>query len=189
MDIRQKSAEIGLHLRRLQLRLGRLGVFAALLLGLAVLELFTATLPALQSSGELEAQLKNLHESLRGGQEIQRGADDSPAEQIAAFERFFPPMANINQVLGEIYSAAEKEKLVLERGEYNLSEESGLAVLRYKINLPVKGPQADIKRFVRRMLRDIPALSLDSISMQRNNVGEPTVEAQIRISVFLRGTP
>lgn len=189
MDIRQKSAEIGQQLRRLQLRLGRLGAFAALLLALAVLELFTGTLPALQSGSELESQLQSLHESPRDGREIKRGAEDSPAAQIAAFERYFPPMADINHVLESIYAAADKEKLVLERGEYNLSEESGLTVLRYKINLPVKGPQADIKRFVRRMLRDIPSLSLDSVSMQRNNVGEPTVDAQIRVSVFLRGAP
>jgi hypothetical protein len=189
MDIRQKSAEIGQHLRRLQFRLGRLGVFAAVLLALAVLELFTGTLPALQSGSELETQLQSLRDTMRDGREIKRGTDDTPAAQIAAFERFFPPMADINHVLGDIYTAADKEKLVLERGEYNLSEESGLAVLRYKINLPVKGPQADIKRFVRRMLRDIPSVSLDSISMQRNNVGEPTVDAQIRLSVFLRGAP
>ena len=187
MDIRQKSAEIGQTLRRLQLRLGRLGAFAALLLALAVLELFTGTLPAMQSTSALEVQLENLQESLRGGREIKRGADVTPAVQMAAFERYFPPMADINRVLGEIYTAAENEKLLLERGEYNLSEESGLGVLRYKINLPVKGPQADIKRFVRRMLHDIPSLSLDSISMQRNNVGEPTVDAQIRVTVFLRG--
>lgn len=189
MDIRQKSAEIGQSLRRLQLRLGRLGAFAALLLVLAVVELVTGTLPAMQSTSELELQLQNLHDSLRGGREITRAADNSPAVQMAAFERFFPPMADINHVLGTIYTAAEKEKLMLERGEYNLSEESGLGVLRYKITLPVKAPQSDIKRFVRRMLRDIPALSLDGISMQRNNVGEATVDAQIRLTVFLRGEP
>ncbi len=187
MDIRQKSAEIRQRLRRLRLRLGRLGAFAALLLGLAVLELFTGTLPAVQSTSELEAQLESLSQTTLSGKEIKRGEDSSPATQIAAFEHFFPPMAEINRVLGEINTAAEKEKLLLERGEYRLTEEGGLSLLRYQINLPVKGSQADIKRFVRNILHDIPSLSLDSISLQRQNVGEASIDAQIRVSVFLQG--
>ena len=187
MDIRQKSAQIRLHLRRLQLRLGWLGVFAGLLLGLATLELFSVTLPAAQSTIELEAQVLRLRESSRNGREIKRNEDSSPAVQIAAFERFFPTGADINHVLGEIYAAADKEKLVLERGEYHLTEEAGLSLLRYQVTLPVKGSQSEIKLFVRRILHDIPALSLDGISMQRANVGESVIAAQIRISVFLQG--
>ena len=187
MDIRQKSAQLKLSLRRLQLRLGWMGAFAGLLLGLAVLELFSVTLPAEQSTTELEAQVQRLRESSRNGREIKRGEDNSPAVQIAAFEQFFPPGADINRVLSEIYAAADKEKLVLERGEYRLTEEPGLSLLRYQITLPVKGQQAEIKLFVRQILRSIPALALDGISMQRLNAGETLIEAQIRVSVFLQG--
>ena len=187
MDIRQKSAQVGLHLRRLQLRLGWLGVFAGLLLGLAALEWFSVILPAAQSTTELEAQVLRLRESSRNGREIKRSDDNSPALQIAAFERFFPTGADINQVLGKIYAAADREKLLLEHGEYRLSEESGLSLLRYQISLPVKGSQSEIKLFIARILQDIPALSLDGISMQRQNVGETVIAAQIRVSVFFQG--
>lgn len=187
MDLREKSSQIRLRLRRWQLRLGRLGAFAALLLALALLELFTGTWPAWQATAELEAQLKSLNEPATNSRQIKLGEDSNPAAQIAAFERFFPPVADINSVLGDIYTAAEKEKLVLERGEYRLTEEGGLSLLRYQITLPVKGPQADVKRFVRRMLHDIPSLSLDSVSLQRQNVGEASIDAQIRVSVFLQG--
>jgi len=187
MDIRQKSAQIRPHLRRLQLRLGWLGLIAGLLLGLAALELFSVSLPAAQSTTELEAQVLRLRESSRNGREIKRNEDSSPAVQIAAFERFFPTGADINQVLGEIYAAADDEKLVLERGEYRLTEEPGLSLLRYQISLPVKGSQSEIKLFIGRILHDIPALSLDGISMQRLNVGETVISAQIRVSVFFQG--
>jgi hypothetical protein len=68
-----------------------------------------------------------------------------------------------------------------------LTEEAGLSLLRYQISLPVKGSQSEIKLFVGRILRDIPALSLDGISMQRQNVGETVIAAQIRLSVFFQG--
>jgi len=164
-----------------------MGLFAALLLGLAALELFSVTMPAAQSTTELEAQVLRLRESSRNGREIKRNEDSSPAVQIAAFEQFFPTGADINQILGKIYAAADQEKLVLEHGEYRLSEEPGLSLLRYQITLPVKGSQSEIKLFIGRILQGIPALSLDGISMQRPNVGEAVIAAQIRLSVFLQG--
>ena len=87
----------------------------------------------------------------------------------------------------KLLDAADREKLLLEHGEYRLTEEAGLSLLRYQISLPVKGSQSEIKLFVGRILRDIPALSLDGISMQRQNVGETVIAAQIRLSVFFQG--
>jgi len=187
MDIRQKSAEIGLRLRRLQIRLGGLGLLVLVVLVLAAIELFSVTLPTLSANAEMQEQLEVLKAGLGKQVEITNEQDTTPAAQLATFQRFFPPMNNINQVLGAIYEAAEKEKLNLERGEYRLSEEAGLSVLRYQITLPVKAPGGDINRFVRRLLRDVPSLTLDSIAMQRQSVAEASIEAQIHLSVFLQG--
>jgi len=137
MDLRHQSAQLGQRLRRLQNRMGLLGWIALLLLGLAALELFTQTLPTLQSGSALQEQLQERQQVGREHREIRADADSSPAQQIAAFEHFFPPVADINQLLGAIYAAANKEKLLLERGEYRLAQEPGLALLRYQITLPV----------------------------------------------------
>jgi hypothetical protein len=68
-----------------------------------------------------------------------------------------------------------------------LTEEAGLDLLRYQITLPVKGSYASIRGFLRRVLRDIPSLSLDGIAIQRQNVGDEAVEVQIRFSLYHRG--
>lgn len=187
MDLRKTRHQISLRLQRLYLGLGWLGALAAGLLALAAVELFSVALPAGQAANELEAQVLRLRESPRSGREIKRGEDSSPAAQIAAFERFFPPAADINRVLRDIHAAAEKEGLQLERGEYRLVEEAGLDLLRYQITLPVKGSYANINLFVSRILRDIPSLALDGIGLQRPNAGEAAIEAQIRVSVFHQG--
>ena len=38
----------------------------------------------------------------------------------------------MNRILRELHAAADKEQLLLERGEYKLSEEAGLPLLRVK---------------------------------------------------------
>ena len=187
MDIRKTRTELSRDLRRLTLRLGWLGALAAGLLALAAVELSTVTLPVSGDADELQEQIRRVRESPRGRREIARSEDSSPAAQVSAFERFFPDAGELNRVLREIHAAAEKEKLVLERGEYKLSEEAGLGLLRYQITLPVKGPYPSIRAFTRRVLKDIPSLALDSVALQRPNVGDEAIEAQIRFSAFHRG--
>ncbi len=187
MDIRQVRAELSLRLRRVSVRLGLFGLVAAALVVLALTELASVTLPAGNDAKDLAEQVRRQRESPRSGREIKRNEENNPTVQIAAFERFFPAATQINVVLRDIHSAAERETLVLERGEYRLVEEAGLDLLRYQITLPVKGSYSSITAFVRRLLRDIPSLALDGITLQRQNAGEASVEAQIRVSIFYQG--
>ena len=187
MDIRKTRTELSRDLRRLTLRLGWLGALAAVLLALAAIELSTETLPVLGEANELQERVRRVRESPRNRREIMRTRDSGPAEQVSAFERFFPEASELNRVLREIHAAAEKEKLVLERGEYKFSEEAGLGMLRYQITLPVKGTYPSIRAFMRRGLKDIPSVALDSVVLQRPNVGDEAIEAQIRFSAFYRG--
>lgn len=188
MDISQKRLELSLRLRRIGLRLGWMGAAGAALVLLACAEFFSVTLPASDEVADLEAQVLRQRESPRSGREIAPGQDAEPGAQIAAFEKFFPPASDINRMIGEIHAAATKENLALERGDYRLAEEQGLDLLRYQITLPVKGNYPSIRGFVRRVLRDMPYLSLDGISMQRQTAGDEALEAQIRVSVFYRGS-
>ncbi len=187
MDIGKTRTEIGLRLHQTYLRLGWAGALAFALLALALLEVVSVTLPAREAVADLEIQAGRLRESTRSGREIRAHVDTSPAAQIAAFERFLPSAADINRVVGELHAAADAESLVLERGDYRLADEAGLDIQRYQITLPLKGSYTNIKSFVRRALRDIPSLSLDGISLQRQNVGESAIDAQIRFSIFLAG--
>ena len=187
MDLRQALDQLSLRLRRLAMQLGWMGLVAGGLVLLAVMELFTVTLPSAGEAADLEAQILRQQESSRSGREIARGQDSDVGAQIIAFQRFFPPAEQMNKVLRELHEAAKQEKLVLERGDYRLTEEGGLDLLRYQITLPVKGSYASIRGFLRRVLRDIPSVSLDGIAIQRQNVGDEAVEVQIRFSLHHRG--
>ena len=187
MDFRQARDQLSLGLRRLAMQVGWMGLVAGGLVLLAAMELFTVTLPGAAEIADLEAQIMRQQESSRSGREIARGQDSDVGSQIGAFQRFFPPAAQMNKVLGELHDAAKQERLVLERGDYRLTEEAGLDLLRYQITLPVKGSYASIRGFLRRVLRDIPSISLDGIAIQRQSVGDEAVEVQIRFSLYHRG--
>lgn len=189
MELRQKHAQLIASLRRLGHRAGWLGAAGAALVLLAAAEALTVAHPAALEVADLEAQVLRLRESPRQRREITGGTGEDAGSQLEAFERFFPPQEEINRVVGEIHEAARQEKLSLDRGDYRLAEEQGLRLLRYQITLPVKGSYASIRGFLRRVLRELPSVSLDGVSLQRQNAGEELIEAQIRLSAFYRGTP
>ena len=187
MELREKRTQLIAWLRRAGHRAGWLGLAGAALGLLALAEVLTVARPAAQEAADLEAQVLRMRESPRSRREIGGAGAEDAASQLEAFERFFPPPSEVNRVVAEIHEAAKQEKLALERGEYRLAEEQGLNLLRYQITLPVKGNYASIRGFLRRVLREMPSVSLDGVSLQRQNAGEEAIEAQIRLSAFYRG--
>ena len=58
--------------------------------------------------------------------------------------------------------------------------------MRYQIVLPVKGSYLQVRRFLAQAMRDTPGLALEGISFQRQEGDAPVLEAQLRLTVYLR---
>ena len=78
---------------------------------------------------------------------------------------------------------------MLSQGEYKSGYERNARVHTYQVNLPVKGSYAAIWQFALGALRAIPFAALDDISFRRDSIGDPTVEARVRITFYLSDAP
>jgi hypothetical protein len=122
----------------------------------------------------------------------------APASMVTAPP---PPSANQNlavfyDVLGEkryaeqqvkvLFDLAAKSNLVLSQGEYNAAYDKASRVSTYQIILPVKGPYQSIWQFAMQGLREMPFASLDEVSFRRETISEPTVEARLRFTLYLK---
>ncbi|MET0267780.1 MAG: hypothetical protein ABW202_19470 [Duganella sp.] len=128
----------------------------------------------------------------------------SPATLVAAAAPT-PPSANQNladfyAVLGErrhaeqqvrvLFDLAAKSGLALNLGEYKASYDKASRVEAYQITLPVKGPYPALWQFAIQVLRDMPNAALDDISLRRDSIGDPQVEARLRYTLYLQdGAP
>ena len=114
----------------------------------------------------------------------------SPEAQLAAFYAFFPgndaPSEAPSDTLDRIFAAAAKENLALPQGEYQWSKERQGALIHYGITLPLKGPYPGLRRFMAQVLRENPALSLDTVSFGRQTVSDIGVDAQVQFTLYLR---
>jgi hypothetical protein len=142
---------------------------------------FSTFRPEQARLGEIQAEVSKLVESRTRAVE----APKSSGEKLTAFYQFFPPTGHIADLLGKIYAAADKQSLQLDHGEYKAVGDTVGRLTNYQITLPVKGTYPQIRKFVAAALAEVPNLSLDSIQFERQKVGEPTVEAKVKLVLYL----
>lgn len=164
-------------------QLGRAGVVGIALLGFAVAFHFSTVDPLATELAGLRAEADDLQQRLQPGL---GGAKGTPAEQLATFYAFFPPPESSPDWLGKINAAARAKGLVLRSGEYKLERSADQKLARYQITLPVVGSYAQIRGFVGQVLADVPAAALEEITLRRESVSNPTLEARIRLTLYLR---
>jgi len=112
-----------------------------------------------------------------------------------------PPSANQNlagfyDVLGEkryteqqvkiLFDLAAKSNLTLSQGEYKSAYDKASGVSTYQIVLPVKGPYGAVWRFAMEALRAMPFAALDEVAFRRDTIADPTVEARLRLTLYLK---
>jgi len=172
------------RLRELVEQLGRAGVVGIALVAFAAAFHLSAVMPLAAEFAGLRAEADALDRRLQmGGASASRG---TPAEQLATFYAFFPSPHSSPDWLGRINAAARAKGLVLRSGEYKLERSADQRLARYQITLPVVGSYAQIRGFVGQVLADIPAAALEEITLRRESVSSPTLEARIRLTLYLR---
>ncbi len=75
-----------------------------------------------------------------------------------------------------------QNQLLLEKGEYKLSREADFRLARYQVTLPVSGDYARVRGFVNDVLEAVPSAALDELTLKRESVDQPELEARVRFS-------
>ena len=107
-------------------------------------------------------------------------------DNLAAFYGALGARGSAEQQVKALFGLATKSGLVLRQGEYKPGYDRNAKVYTYQVNLPVKGSYAAIWQFAMAALRTIPFASLDEITFRRDAIGDATVEARLKLTLYLR---
>ena len=111
-------------------------------------------------------------------------------DNLDAFYGALGERQTAEQQVRTLFGLAAKSGLVLRQGEYKPGYDRNAHVVTYQVDLPVKGSYQAIWQFAMAALRAIPFASLDDISFRRDAIGDASVEARLRLTLYLRdGTP
>lgn len=104
------------------------------------------------------------------------------AAKLLAFRRFFEPQEQTADSLARLYAIGREAGVELRSADYRM-QKAGARIELYEIVLPVTGSYAQIRAFLERTARRIPALSLDEVSLMRQNTKEALVQADVRLTL------
>jgi Tfp pilus assembly protein PilO len=146
---------------------------------------FSAVLPARQQLDELRLSAASLHERLaRAGKQL-TGNELPAAEQLAEFYRVFPDERSSPDWIGKIAAIAQGCGLSLDQGEYKPVRDTVGKLTRLQMTLPVKGEYRQIRQFLASTGASVPIVSLEQVQFARQKVGDPLVDANIRLVLYL----
>lgn len=108
-------------------------------------------------------------------------------QEINEFYKRFPAGASLPILLNLIDDVAIKQHLILNRGDYKLSQTKQGQLSRYEIVLPLNGKYTQVRQFIAEVLQKLPALALSDLQIKRENSLSPAVEARLVFVLFLQG--
>ena len=148
----------------------------------------------LNNSGNRKIAVKNINipvsEKELTESQIQVQLADS-AQELIKFNEMLPDGASLPEWLSLIDKAAIKQHLILNRGDYKLTQIKLDKTIknqssRYEIVLPVAGQYAQIRQFIANVLQLQPALALSDLQIKRENTLAPLVDARLVFVLFLK---
>ena len=158
------------HLFRLKQQLGPLGMAALVILGLAMAFSSLVVQPIERRNEILKSSLKRVPREGTSGKKVEAVYD------------FLKKDAETTDWLAKLYGIGKATGVELKSASYKTQSEAG-RVERYEIVLPATGSYSQIRDFLKRALTEIPVLSLDQMSLKRDNRGDGVVNAELRLTL------
>ena len=113
----------------------------------------------------------------------------SADQNLAHFYASLGERGKLERQLKTLFALADKNGLALRQGEYRSSRDRAGRFLTYQLTLPVTGRYGAIWQFAFDALRALPHASLDDVGFRRDAIGNETVEARLRLTLYLAATP
>jgi hypothetical protein len=166
------------QLRYQLMRVGPAGLTGAAVLMAAAVAAVALLIPAHRSVLQLRTELTRASHAPASAQ-----PEQSPQQFVAAL----PTREQIPALLGVVLVQATDSGVVLEQGKYTFTPATAKRLARYTFEFPVKAEYGNIRTFINKSLTALPALGLDKLQVERKNVGDTLVSADVGFVIYLRG--
>lgn len=160
-----------LDLNRLSTELGLPGVAGLALLAAAVAFSNFAVAPLQERSARLQQSVS------KAPAKVQPGAD-----KVAAVYQFLEKPQDVTDWLAKLHGIGTATGVHLKSASYR-TQPTESRIVRYEIVLPAAGSYKQIRDFLKRSLAEIPVLSVDQLTLKRNNGA--AIQAEMRLTLHM----
>ena len=172
----------GTWLRFQWYRQGPAAGIGLLLLALAVAAQLLLVQPLQQRAVQLQDETGTLRRQL--ARQPRQAAD--PVVHGEALLAGLPAADAALQAVALVHRSAAAHGVALSHGEYRVLRESGARWLRYQVNLPAQAPYPALRAWVAEVMNAVPNASLDELGLRREDAAQPTLDARLRFTLYLK---
>ncbi|MFT0174481.1 hypothetical protein ACLKMY_36895 [Paraburkholderia mimosarum] len=108
------------------------------------------------------------------------------ASRLADFYAELGDSTRTGEIVMRLFDAAAAAGVTLDKAEYTPGHDAPGRFDTYTIVLPVKGDYVHLRQFSEKVLVTVPYAALDDMRFKRNSANDPSVEANLRFTAFLR---
>jgi hypothetical protein len=160
-------------------RVGALGVTGIAALVAASVLAVSVLIPAQNAVRSLSSDIDRAQHQPR--------VTETPEEGLGRLVGTLPTRGQMPAVIGQILQQAHQAGVSLDSGHYTFSPGKAGGVSRYELEFPVKASYPQVRDFINRTLTAVPASGLDKLHIERKNVSDEAVNANVGFVVFVRG--
>jgi hypothetical protein len=160
------------------MRAGPMGSTGLAALALALVMAVAVWLPAHHAELALRGDLLQATGALHAGP-----VTGGPGHLLAGL----PSRGEVPAVLAQILAQADQAGVALDQGHYNYRPPQNGVSARYSLEFPVKGDYPRVRDFIDRTLSTVPAAAVEKLRIERKNVGDPVIHADVGFVLYLRG--
>jgi len=116
---------------------------------------------------------------------LERALSKNPPRNQTSLNEFYGFLESKQETtdaLAKLYAIGTATGVDLQSGTYK-TQAVGARLERYELALPVSGSYAQIRDFLNRALAEIPALSLDQMTLRRDGRNQGAVQAELRLTL------
>lgn len=169
-------------------RTGQRGLVGLALLATTAVFLVSTYRPTVDEVHSLRADLAQAQARTLAAGHRDR-VDDTAKDDPRRLLESLPIRADVPKTLGTIIAQAEAAGLSLDTGKYDVTATRTGAVTRTNVTLPVTGPYPVVRGFMDHVLEAVPSAAITELSIERKSIADGVVEANIRLTLYTRGSP
>ena len=174
------------------IRLPRLSWRWVVTMGLVLanlLALLLLLLPAWEQRTELEAQVLNLEQTMRGLQRETRSSETqlSAFREVEEFSQGYPRRTDLVGLMGRLTKLAQSLSLQVPDVNYAPSEMKEASLTKLVVTMGVEGTYGKIRRYLYELEGMRRFLVIERLSLRdSNSKGTPDVQVQLQLALYLR---
>ncbi|MCC6474826.1 MAG: hypothetical protein IT514_13915 [Burkholderiales bacterium] len=165
--------------------LGAPGVIAIALLAFCAAFHWGTNIPAQEELSRLAALRAKLEQMRSSAARPERA--QNPEKELERFYAKLPARAQVERAAERIYGVGLRHGVTLRQGTYRYTPEKGTRLARYEATYVAQTEYHRTRLMVRDLLKEMPSLSLDEISMQRQQPSATSAELALKVSLYVRG--